>query len=115
MAIAEYNPISISLKNIMFNTTITVSIIIIILLILKSGLKLLAIKLSKSDPPVDELLFRRIAVPSPITIPPYMQARNLSFVSGVNLSNMSMNIEKLMVPNNDFRQKANHGLARDGH
>ena len=36
--IAEYKPISISLKNITFNATITVSIIIIILLILKLGL-----------------------------------------------------------------------------
>lgn len=37
-----------------------------------------------------------------VNIPPYMQARILSFVSGSNLSNISINTDKLTVPIIDF-------------
>lgn len=70
MAIAEYKPISISLKKITFNDTIITSIIIIVCPILIVGLYSFAIKLIKSVPPVEELNFNKIAVPKPYNYSP---------------------------------------------
>ena len=47
------------------------------------------------------LLFR-----NPIIIPPYMQAKNLSCVNGSNLSNISINTEKLIVPTVDLKKNS---------
>ena len=57
---------------------------------------------SKSVPPVDPITLNITAVPSPIKIPPYMQASNLSLVKGWYLSNISINIESNNVPAIDF-------------
>ena len=102
MAIAEYKPISISLKTIIFKITIIVSTITITSLILIFGLIFFAILLIKSLPPVDAFTFNIIAVPKPTIIPPYIHAKTLSFVRGVNLSKISKKNDKLIVPIIDF-------------
>ena len=55
-----------------------------------------------SVPPVDAPTFNIIAVPNPIIIPPYMHAKNLSVVITGYLSKISINIDKLVVPINNF-------------
>ena len=60
----------------------------------------------KSVPPVEEPDFNIIAVPIPIIIPPYIHAKNLSFVIAGYLSNKSINIDKLIVPAIDFKKNS---------
>ena len=70
IAIAEYNPISIVLKNITFAVMIITSMNNIKLLLLYCGLYALITYDNRSDPPVEELNFKITAVPTPINIPP---------------------------------------------
>ena len=81
IAITEYNPISTFPKNITFKTIIIVSAIIITLLLEILLLYALIIYDNKSVPPVEAAAFKIKAVPIPIIIPPYIQAKNLSFVT----------------------------------
>lgn len=66
------------------------------------GLYAFAIHVIKSVPPVDAFAFKTNANPNPIKIPPYIHAKNLSFVSGGTFSNISINIESNVVPKIDF-------------
>ena len=99
---AEYNPISIFLKNNTFSPIIITSTATIILLVLIYGLYAFAIHVIKSVPPVDAFAFKTNANPNPIKIPPYIHAKNLSFVRGGTFSNISINIESNVVPKIDF-------------
>ena len=56
----------------------------------------------KSVPPVEAPTFNIMAVPIPIKAPPYIQAKNLSFVIAGYLSNISIKTDKLTVPINDL-------------
>lgn len=98
IAIAEYNPISMFLKNITFNAITTVSTDKIKLLLLYCFLYALIMCDSKSDPPVDASNFNIIAVPIPAKMPPYIHPRNLSCVNGVILSIKSIISENTIVP-----------------
>ena len=64
----------------------------------------LIILVNKSDPPVEEWDFKIIAVPIPVKIPPYIADNILSFVNELNVSKISINIDKLNVPIIDFRK-----------
>lgn len=48
------------------------------------------------------VLLKLAPFPIRVKIPPYIQAKILSFVSGSNLSNISINTDKLIVPIIDF-------------
>ena len=69
MAIAEYNAISISLKNIAFIPTTIKSINIMMLPVFAVGLNFAIILPNNSEPPVEAFAFKIIAVPIPIIIP----------------------------------------------
>ena len=98
IAIAEYSPISMFLKNITFNAIIIVSNVKIKLLLLYCFLYALIICDNKSEPPVDASNFNIIAVPIPAKTPPYMHPRNLSCVNGVILSIKSIISANTIVP-----------------
>ena len=90
----------------MFNVTIIMSINVRYLLIKICGLYVFISCVTISVPPVDELTFNIIAVPIPIITPPYIQAKNLSFVIGGYLSNISINKDRLTVPIKDFTKNS---------
>ena len=98
IAIAEYKPTSIVLKTITLRVIIIVSVIKIRVLDLYCGLNDLITYDNKSDPPVEALYLKIIAVPIPDNIPPYMHPRNLSCVNGINLSKISTNTDNATVP-----------------
>ena len=57
--------------------------------------------------------FRIIAVPIPAIIPPYIQPKNLSSVSGLNFSNISRNNDNNTVPAMAFIKKCFPFLKND--
>ena len=63
------------------------------------------ILLTSSLPPVEPFALNIIAVPIPTIIPPYMHAKKLSAVIVFNLSNISIKIDKLIVPTTDLAKK----------
>ena len=69
---AEYNPISIFLKTIIFIAIITASTPTITLLDRNFGKYDLTIYDNKSEPPVEPEAFKTNALPIPVAIPPYI-------------------------------------------
>ena len=103
IAIVEYNPTSMVLKTNTFTVIIIKSIIKIRLLLLYCGLNSFITYDSKSEPPVEPFSFNITAVPIPTKIPPYIHAKNLSCVRGLNLSSQSTNVASNTVPYIDLK------------
>ena len=76
-----------------------------ILLVLISTLNLFTKVVIQSVPPVDAPALTINAVPSPINIPPYMHANNLSSVSEGNPSNIFKKKDNKIVPPTAFNIK----------
>ena len=85
-----------------FKPTITISTITITSLTFIVLLYVLVIYDNKSVPPVEPPAFKIRPKPSPIVIPPYIDANNLSLVKGWNFSNKSIKVESNIVPAIDF-------------